>query len=612
MATVRNTIQLQDKFTPVLRSMIKAMNSTTNAMAGMDNISGKAFNQMKRDVQAANNALEDLNRGTNDLQNPIQKTGGKFSGWAMAITGVNAALQITERIVGAISKGIKTVTEAYDKQLTADLQLAVVLGNQSTSFDELERNYELIQAEADRLKLKTSIGNEMYIAGAAEISTYLKDGEAVAKMMDTLGNYAVGMGGTLKISQEQMVNYATQLGKALDGTYDGLTKKGFALTDAQKQVIENGTDMERALVISDVINQSWADLAENMANLPSGQIEKTNTMIGEMYQAIGEKLLPLQAAFAYGLSQIIPTIQNAILTATDFIINNIDKVVMVLSVLAGIALAVGVAMEVAWMIANWPILLIIGAIVLLISILQSAGVTANDVITFISGLFGGLYAFIHNIVADLWNILAVFGEFIMNVFDDPLGSVVRLFAGVFDTILGIIETVAGAIGALLGKDWGAGISGFRDDLNKAVEEKFGTPAIEIARMEKKNTLDTVNAWASAGNELANNLDNVVGSLEHFKAGIDLSKIGFGANGLEIAGGDLDSIGKIKGDVSITDDDLKLLKDIAVAGFTQNYTTMRPEMTVNISDVKETADLNKIMVALEDMVEEAYASTLIGE
>ena len=81
MATVRNTLTLQDKFTPVLRSVIKAMNSTTNAMAGMDNISSRAFTQMRRDVRAAEEAVENLNRDTRNLQDPVSRTGNSFSNW---------------------------------------------------------------------------------------------------------------------------------------------------------------------------------------------------------------------------------------------------------------------------------------------------------------------------------------------------------------------------------------------------------------------------------------------------------------------------------------------------------------------------------------------------
>ena len=33
--------------------------------------------------------------------------------------------------------------------------------------------------------------------------------------------------------------------QALDGTYDGLKKKGFELSEAQQKIIETGTDMEK-------------------------------------------------------------------------------------------------------------------------------------------------------------------------------------------------------------------------------------------------------------------------------------------------------------------------------------------------------------------------------
>ena len=94
--------------------------------------------------------------------------------------------------------------------------------------------------------------------------------------------------------------------------------------------------------------------------------------------------------------------------------------------------------------------------------------------------------------------------------------------------------------------------------------------------------------------------------------IDWSKYAGAAGNPTIAGGDLDSVGKIKDDVSITDEDIKLLKDVAATEFVNKYTTLRPEMTVTFGDVRETADVNKILAVMEDMVEEAYASVLVGE
>ena len=60
MATIRNTIALQDRMTPVLTAVISSLRSTQNALAGVDDVSSAAFNQMRADINIAHNALTSL------------------------------------------------------------------------------------------------------------------------------------------------------------------------------------------------------------------------------------------------------------------------------------------------------------------------------------------------------------------------------------------------------------------------------------------------------------------------------------------------------------------------------------------------------------------------
>ena len=62
MATVSNTIQLRDRMTPVLRSIIRAMRSTADVLSEVDGISNRNFNRMRNDIAAAENALGDFVR----------------------------------------------------------------------------------------------------------------------------------------------------------------------------------------------------------------------------------------------------------------------------------------------------------------------------------------------------------------------------------------------------------------------------------------------------------------------------------------------------------------------------------------------------------------------
>ena len=62
MATIRNSISLQDRMTPVFRSIIKSMDSTLRVMRNLDKqankgTQSKAYRSAERDIKRANNEL---------------------------------------------------------------------------------------------------------------------------------------------------------------------------------------------------------------------------------------------------------------------------------------------------------------------------------------------------------------------------------------------------------------------------------------------------------------------------------------------------------------------------------------------------------------------------
>ena len=161
----------------------------------------------------------------------------------------------------------------------------------------------------------------------------------------------------------------------------------------------------------------------------------------------------------------------------------------------------------------------------------------------------------------------------------------------------------------------------RADSLQASKDKAAASAAErdakmaVDRVADEAALAKKRAEAEAqkqANEAKKNENDWSKYLDNQPEDIDWSKYAGAAGNPTIDGGNLDSVGKIKDDVSITDEDIKLLKDVAATEFVNKYTTLRPEMTVQFGDVRETADVNKILGVIEDMVEEAYASVLVGE
>lgn len=69
---------------------------------------------------------------------------------------------------------------------------------------------------------------------------------------------------------------------------------------------------------------------------------------------------------------------------------------------------------------------------------------------------------------------------------------------IFDTILGIVETTAGAIDALLGTSLAGTVAGFRGKMSGRVDDTFGENAIQIKRMAELDVYGTSQSWGRRG------------------------------------------------------------------------------------------------------------------
>ena len=600
-----------------------------------------AFQKMERAARSADKATQAVNPGRT-LENSAslidrarkrldafinrQRDAGKGAeevsdAWSRTEGLIKKALAVFS--VAAVKGQIQKALEEFSNQYNAEVQLGVVMKNAGMD----QKAFDAIRDRASALESKTTFGGDTFVAGAAELGTYLKDPEALSAAMGTLSNYAAGMGGP-SVDQSQMVEYATQLGKALDGTYDGLKKKGFELTEAQQKIIETGTDMEKVAVINDVINQSWKGLAESYANTPTGKIEQFKNKIGQLYEAAGQKLVGGVMRLLTAVTNLLDTLQNT---------GALDGVCVVLNVIMG--LLGYAATAVSWIaqvvVANWPtvsailtaiaivllpamisrlwatvapVIMMIALVALLISAAMDAGVTIEDVVGFVGGLLGGLYAFGYNLIADIRNFIATFAEFFANVFVDPIGSIERLFLGLADSVLGVLETIANAIDAVFGSSLSDAVGNWRSGLQAKIEASYGENAVRYDRMEKIDTASTAAAWSTGAKGIANNLSQITGKLDSLTSSWDVSR----STGT-INGGDLDSVGsvgKIDSDVNIADEDLKFLRDVAEMRYVQNFVTLTPTVAMD-AQISERVDLDDVVSAIERKLEGEFIAAAEG-
>lgn len=234
---------------------------------------------------------------------------------------------------------------------------------------------------------------------------------------------------------------------------------------------------------------------------------------------------------------------------------------------------------------------------------------------FIGNIFVAMINFTMDVFAALWNYIAAFANFFANVFNDPVASIARLFFDLADTILSLLEALAGAIDALFGSNLAGAVSGWRGNLKGWVDSTYGRGEEVMAKVSAEDyhlqRFEYSGAW-DAGYNFGSGLGGAAkfdpssylgGILPGAGAAADLGDqvggIGGGVN--DIAG----NTGAIKDALDITEEDLKYLRDIAEQEAINRYTTA--EITIeqtNNNHIRGSMDLDGVVSRLTDAVNEA--------
>lgn len=278
----------------------------------------------------------------------------------------------------------------------------------------------------------------------------------------------------------------------------------------------------------------------------------------------------------------------------------------------------------------WIIVLIIALIALFYAAVAAVNKFAGTSVSatgIICGAFMVALAFIGNIFVALWNLVvdvfvliynlvAEVANFIGNVFTDPIGAVCRLFFGLADTVLGILQALASAIDAIFGSNLAGSVQGWRDSLGGWVDETFGKGDEVMAKMNaddmKLGRFEYGAAW-DAGYNFGEGIDESISNFDpsslfdtNVPSASDYSDLSNCTAGIGDGVGDIaDNTGSIADSMDITEEDLKYLRDIAEQETINRFTTA--EITIeqtNHNTVSGKIDLDGVVDGLTDAVNEA--------
>ena len=279
------------------------------------------------------------------------------------------------------------------------------------------------------------------------------------------------------------------------------------------------------------------------------------------------------------------------------------------SMLTGAQKMLNLAMATGWAVPLIVIAAVVGAVYLLTAAfnrLTGSSVSATGII---AGTFGALAAFVLNAtVIPMINWFSAMGNFLANVFTDPVTAVKVLFYDMMLSVLGYIQKMAGAIETLVNSipgvevDITSKINGIYDGIAAAREEAVANGNYNEV-FGKAGYFDPVEMFAGWYDKGANLFSGAGGI-----GGFDPEAAGFPTyDQLAGIGSSVDGISK---SVDMSQEDLRSLVDVAERRYVNhvNLTTQAPVIQVSGQNTGNTAaDRQRLADSLRDMLLEQISS-----
>ena len=590
----------------------------------------------------------------------------------MAYTETLSFINLVEKGIGAIN-GLMSANDAvrsdvakiglfnYDKNMSNAQAYGMAYRAAQNSRSDLSDTTTLINRimmsgvygqEAGSLGSATRMAEILNKAMVVGGGTAEENKRALIQLSQGLSS-GVLQGDELRSIREQAPYLASVLAEGLNkiddkfiGTTVGdlkeLGSQGELTSDVVIRALEAMQDQVDA-TFADKAPRTWAQGLTSIQNtvkvvtaylqsMEEGPLSKISELVWTIADYLkSEDGTRLLAGIATALSVVgtaLTWVVQAALTGISWLMDNSNVLIAILTVLATMAIISGIQMAAAWIAATWPILLMIGLIALVIYALMQLGLSTEQIVGGICGIVAVAGAFILNagigvinaILQAVWNFVEPFigiVEWILNVCNGGFNSfgdaVANLIGNIISWFLSLGKVVTKIIDAIFGTDWTGGLNALQDQVlswgknDNSITLNREAPSIDY----RASYGDAWNSGYDFGNGLSDKIGDVTNGLTGFMEGTDALYSQAAGGGVNVAGGNLDSVGSIKNDVNINDEDIQLLRDMAARDYLLNLQQITPVAHISFGDVRETADVNKIMDVIEDMVEEQMSTALVS-
>lgn len=178
---------------------------------------------------------------------------------------------------------LMSMASAYEEAELNATRLDVVMKQRMKATND---QVEAIKALTEAEKEKGVIDDDIQLAGAQQLATFLRQQSSLATLVPAMNNLVAQQKGYAATSQDA-VNVANLMGKAMTGMTSALRRVGITFDEAQEAAIKNGNEQERAAMLAQIITDNVGQMNEALAKTNSGQVVQMRNNFEDLKKAVG-------------------------------------------------------------------------------------------------------------------------------------------------------------------------------------------------------------------------------------------------------------------------------------------------------------------------------------
>lgn len=659
MSQIGSTLQVNDRMSGPLNNIANNLSRVISNFERMQNISSKAVNTA--DLGAANSAVTNMASNVNNVSDNINRASSNMYEFSdVMIDGQVGAGGLLNKIKGILATvasvyGFMKLINASDTFTSNAARLDLMNDGLQTTAELQEKIYQ--SAQRSRANYTDMVGTVSKLGIVAEKA--FKSNDEMVRFSELMNkNFIVGgASATEQTAAMYQLTQAMASGRLQGDEYRSIIENAPLLAKSIEDYMikVEGTKgsmkewasegMLTADVIKNALFNSADEVEERFKKIPItfGQLwtsfkNKANMELQPVYERISE--IANSEEFQEGmnvLAEAVGMLANVLVTVLDiatqvanYISENwstvgpiIEGVTTAVLALAAAFAIVNTVSSVISLLTNplaWIVLAIVAIIVVIFlvvdavnqatgSSISALGIIVGSISTVgavIYNIFLALINFVIDLFVVLWNFIGVFVNFLGNVFRDPIGSIARLFFGLVDTVLGLLETLANAIDWIFGSNLGGAVSGWRNSLDGWVDDTFGKGNEIMAKVnaedwhvgERIGYEDAYNSGYDVGKGIGNGISSLADQAKGLYNGLLNGPGGTSlpADTAETA----KNTGSMADSLDVTSEDLKYLRDIAEKEIVNKFTTAEIKIDmINNNNINSELDLDGIIDGLAD-------------